>query len=95
MRQRIVGELVKRPAEAGLFLELAERLCGADELDRVYVGPLLDQATKAFIVQRMKLVVEPSAATGLAVVRRLADELRGKRVGVVLSGGNTDFAWMR
>jgi threonine dehydratase len=48
-----------------------------------------------FILQRMKLVVEPSAATVLAAVRRSADELRGKRVGAILSGGNTDFAWLR
>ena len=46
-----------------------------------------------FIVERMKLVVEPSAATVLAAMRRLGDRLAGRRVGAVLSGGNTDFAW--
>jgi len=49
----------------------------------------------SFILQRMKLVVEPSAATGLAAARRIADDLRGKRIGIVLSGGNTDFSWIR
>jgi threonine dehydratase len=48
-----------------------------------------------FIVQRMKLVVEPSAATVLAAVRRHAGELRGRRIGAILSGGNTDLAWLR
>ena len=48
-----------------------------------------------FIVQRMKLVVEPSAATVLAAARRRARELRGRRVGAILSGGNTDLAWLR
>jgi threonine dehydratase len=47
-----------------------------------------------FLVQRMKLVVEPSAATVLAAVRRRAGELRGKRIGAILSGGNTDLAWL-
>jgi len=47
-----------------------------------------------FILQRMKLVVEPSAATVLAALRREAADLRGKRVGAVLSGGNTDFSWL-
>jgi len=42
----------------------------------------------------MKLVVEPSAATTLAALRARRDELAGKRVGVILSGGNTDFAWL-
>lgn len=46
------------------------------------------------ISQRMKQVVEPSGATVLAAVRRIADEVRGKRVGAIFSGGNTDFAWL-
>lgn len=47
-----------------------------------------------FFLERMKLVVEPSGATVLAALRRLAPELAGKRVGVVISGGNTDFRWL-
>ena len=47
-----------------------------------------------FHLERMKLVVEPSAAIALAAVRQLADELAGKRVGVIVSGGNTDFSWL-
>ena len=47
-----------------------------------------------FILERMKLVVEPSAATVLAALLRLADDLSGKRVGAILSGGNTDFGWL-
>lgn len=48
-----------------------------------------------FVLERMKLVIEPSAATVLAAIRRSADELRGRRIGAILSGGNTDFAWLR
>lgn len=48
-----------------------------------------------FFLQRMKLVVEPSAATVLAALRAIPTELHGARVGVVLSGGNTDFGWLR
>jgi len=47
-----------------------------------------------FVLQRMKLVIEPSAATVLAAIRRRAGELRGKRIGAIFSGGNTDFAWL-
>jgi len=46
-----------------------------------------------FVIERMKLVVEPSAATVLAVIRKKADDLRGKRIGAIFSGGNTDLAW--
>lgn len=47
-----------------------------------------------FFVERMKIVVEPSAATVLASLRAIAPELRGRRIGAILSGGNTDFAWL-
>jgi threonine dehydratase len=40
---------------------------------------------------RMKLVVEPSAAVGLAVVLAHPELFRGKRVAVVFSGGNVDL----
>lgn len=47
-----------------------------------------------FFLERMKLVVEPSGATTLASLRTIADQLHGKRVGMVLTGGNTDFGWL-
>ena len=47
-----------------------------------------------FFLERTKVVVEPSAATVLAALRAIAGELRGKRIGMILSGGNTDFAWL-
>jgi threonine dehydratase len=51
-------------------------------------------AAARFHLERMKLVVEPSGATGLAALRRLAPRYRGARVGVIVSGGNTDFKWL-
>ncbi len=42
------------------------------------------------IWERMKLVVEPSAAIALAVILENPDYFRDKRIGVVLSGGNVD-----
>ncbi|MEV4530188.1 threo-3-hydroxy-L-aspartate ammonia-lyase [Streptosporangium sp. NPDC049304] len=39
----------------------------------------------------MKIVVEPTGCLGLAAVRDLADRLGGKRVGVIVSGGNVDL----
>lgn len=51
-------------------------------------------AAALFHIHRMKLVVEPSGATGLAAVRRLGEQVRGKRVGVIISGGNTDLSWL-
>ena len=41
---------------------------------------------------RMKLVIEPSAATAVAAVVRYRSQFAGKRVGVILSGGNRSVA---
>ena len=39
----------------------------------------------------MKIIVEPSAAVPYAAVRAGAAQLRGRRVGIILSGGNLDL----
>ncbi len=48
--------------------------------------------TMKFFATRMKLVVEPTGCLGAAAVFNAAVDVRGKRVGVVLSGGNIDLA---
>jgi threonine dehydratase len=47
-----------------------------------------------FHLHRMKILVEPSAGVGLAALRKMGETLRGRRIGVILSGGNTDLAWL-
>ena len=49
------------------------------------------EATK-MLWERMKIVVEPSAAVPVAALLRKRDSVPGKRVGVILSGGNVDLA---
>jgi len=41
--------------------------------------------------ERLKLVIEPSAATVLAAVLRHRERFEGRRIGLVLSGGNVEF----
>jgi threonine dehydratase len=55
-----------------------------DEIVTVTDEQLVEAMRFAF--ERLKLVVEPSGAAGLAAV--LAGAVRGRRVGVVISGGN-------
>ncbi|MEO6912672.1 MAG: threo-3-hydroxy-L-aspartate ammonia-lyase [Candidatus Baltobacteraceae bacterium] len=43
-----------------------------------------------FAFERLKIVVEPSGAAGLAALLSGKIEARGKQVGVILSGGNVD-----
>ncbi|MHB1200599.1 MAG: pyridoxal-phosphate dependent enzyme, partial [Polaromonas sp.] len=44
-----------------------------------------------FFAERMKLVVEPTGCLGLAAARKMKVSLSGKRVGVLVSGGNVDL----
>ncbi|MDR1662669.1 MAG: threo-3-hydroxy-L-aspartate ammonia-lyase [Azoarcus sp.] len=45
-----------------------------------------------FFAERMKLVVEPTGCLGFAAARAMKENLKGKRIGVILSGGNVDLA---
>lgn len=44
-----------------------------------------------FFAERMKIVVEPTGCLGFAAARHAGLPIRGKRVGVILSGGNIDL----
>lgn len=48
-------------------------------------------AALRLIWERMKIVVEPSSATALAAVLREKEKFRGKKVGIIISGGNVDL----
>ena len=44
------------------------------------------------IWERMKIVVEPSSAVALAAVLREGQRFSGKRIGIIISGGNVDLS---
>ena len=48
-------------------------------------------ACMSFIASRMKLIVEPTGCLGLAAARQMKESLQGKRIGILLSGGNIDM----
>jgi threonine dehydratase len=53
-----------------------------------------DQATLAamrLVWERMKIIIEPSAAVPVAAVLGEVSRFAGRRVGVIASGGNVDF----
>jgi threonine dehydratase len=74
-------------------------LIGAVNLDllrhyRIPVTTVADSATIAamrLIWERLKIVVEPSAAIALAAVLAAPMRFAGQRVGIILSGGNVDL----
>jgi len=60
----------------------------------VTVLPVADSETIAamrLIFERMKLVVEPSSAIALAAVLKHREIFAGRRVGLIVSGGNVDL----
>lgn len=61
-------------------------------------GPTMLTATDDELVEvmrvfakLMKIIVEPTGCLGFAAVSARAESLRGRRVGVILSGGNVDL----
>lgn len=48
-------------------------------------------AAMRLVYERLKIVIEPSCATPLAAILKHPEAFAGKRVGVILSGGNVDL----
>jgi threonine dehydratase len=46
-----------------------------------------------FLWERMKIVVEPTGALAACALLEGQLDTKGKKVGVVISGGNVDLAW--
>jgi threonine dehydratase len=60
-----------------------------DDVLTVSDAQLVDEMR--FFAARMKIVVEPTGCLGFAAARAMREQLRGQRVGVIISGGNVDM----
>ncbi len=76
-------------AEPGELTFEVNRLL-VDEVVTVSDDEILE--AMAFLFDRMKLVVEPSGAVGIAALLTGRVEARGKNAGIVISGGNVGVA---
>jgi threonine dehydratase len=83
---RTIADGLQAPAPGELTFEVNRRL--VDEVVTVTDEEIV--AAMTFLFDRLKLVVEPSGAVGVAAL--LTGRVRGTRVGVVLSGGNVGAA---
>jgi len=83
---RTIADGLQTTSPGELTFEITRVL--VDEIVSVSDAEILD--AMAFLFDRMKLVVEPSGAVGVAAL--LAGRVRGGRIGVVLSGGNVGAA---
>jgi len=97
------GEIVQTPVQVtiadGLQTQAPGELTFAivREHVRAIVTVTDDELRDAmrFAFERMKIVIEPSGAAALAAVMTGRIPVRGKRTGVVISGGNVDAARFR
>jgi len=85
---RTIADAAQSPALAPLAFEIIRK--AAPQLLTASDAQML-QALR-FLAQRMKLVVEPTGAMAFAGARDGGVALHGKRVGILVSGGNVDLS---
>jgi len=85
---RTIADGARTPALGAITFPLVRRLVS----DMVAVPDAALLEAMRFVWERMKLVVEPTGVLGLAALTGGKVALPGKRVGVILSGGNVDPA---
>ncbi|SOE51163.1 threo-3-hydroxy-L-aspartate ammonia-lyase [Orrella dioscoreae] len=93
------GEIVRIPtpvsiADGALTTNLGQLTFGIIRekvSDIVTVQDAQLEATQRFFAQRMKLVVEPTGALAATAALQPVLPIKGKRVGIVISGGNVDL----
>jgi threonine dehydratase len=60
-----------------------------DDLILVSERSIVENMRKVW--ERMKIIIEPSCAVPLAAVMNRKEAFRGKRIGIILTGGNVDL----
>ena len=79
----------------GLMTTLSERtleIIQAHVTDILLVSEDEIKAALKLVYERMKIIIEPSCAVPLAAVLKNADLFKGKKVGIILTGGNVDLS---
>ena len=78
----------------GLLTSLSELTFSIikEKVDRIFTARE-DSIIECMLLvwERMKIIIEPSSATVLAVIKENPDIFRGKKAGLIISGGNVDF----
>ena len=79
----------------GLMTTLSERtleIIKTHVADVILVSEDEIKAALRLVYERMKIIIEPSCAVPLAAVLKNADLFKGKKVGIILTGGNVDLS---
>ena len=79
----------------GLLTTLSERtleIIQAHVADILLVSEDEIKAALRLVYERMKIIIEPSCAVPLAAILKNPDLFKGKKVGIILTGGNVDLS---
>ena len=79
----------------GLLTTLSERtleIIQAHVADILLVSEDEIKAALRLVYERMKIIIEPSCAVPLAAVLKNPDLFKGKKVSIILTGGNVDLS---
>jgi threonine dehydratase len=91
---RVLPSVDPRTIADGLLTSLSERTFAIIRQHIHAIVTASDEATiraMRLVYERMKIVIEPSAAVPLAALLEGKVQLRGRRAGLILSGGNADL----
>jgi len=93
-RGEIVPSINPKTIADGLLTSLGDKTFriireNIEEILVVNDGQIID--AMRLLWERMKIIVEPSGAVPLAALLKEKDRFQGKKIGIILSGGNVDL----
>ncbi len=92
--RKIIPSENPRTIADGLLTSLGKRNFSVimDKVDDIVTVPeeKIIEAMR-LVWERMKIIIEPSSAVPLAAILQQSPDVTGKRVGIILSGGNVDL----
>jgi threonine dehydratase len=83
-----IADGAQTPMVGAITFEIIKAL--VNDIHTVTDAQLVD--SMRFYAERMKMLVEPTGCLSLAAALQAGDSLQGKKVGLIVSGGNIDMA---
>jgi threonine dehydratase len=83
-----IADGAQTPMVGAITFEIIKAL--VDDIHTVTDAQLVH--SMRFYAERMKMIVEPTGCLSLAAAMQASESLKGKKVGLIISGGNIDMA---
>ncbi|MFN8255326.1 MAG: pyridoxal-phosphate dependent enzyme [Bacteroidales bacterium] len=92
--RKIVPSVSPKSIADGLLASLGDLTFNIilNNVDHIFTAPEASiVAAMRLIWERMKIVVEPSSSVPLAIIMENKEFFKGKKIGIIISGGNVDL----